>query len=158
RLYHRAADRAGGALARSRPGGACPAPDVPRCDLGGSQASGAIPPAAGGAAHESPDARRGSDAGEPAWLCVAWAVSIERRHARSSGARPGDQVMDRPSGLPEDFGAAPPAGAPESDDKLHEECGVFGIWNSADAAAVTALGLHALQHRGQVAAGIVSYD
>jgi amidophosphoribosyltransferase len=44
------------------------------------------------------------------------------------------------------------------DDKLHEECGVFGVWNLPDAAAVTALGLHALQHRGQEATGIVSYD
>jgi len=44
------------------------------------------------------------------------------------------------------------------DDKLHEECGVFGVWNVHDAAAVTALGLHALQHRGQEATGIVSYD
>ena len=33
--------------------------------------------------------------------------------------------------------------------KIKEECGVFGISNSADAAALTALGLHALQHRGQ---------
>lgn len=48
--------------------------------------------------------------------------------------------------------------AVDSDDKPHEECGVFGVWNGADAAAITALGLHALQHRGQVAAGIVSYD
>ncbi len=44
------------------------------------------------------------------------------------------------------------------DDKPHEECGVFGVWNVPDAAAVTALGLHALQHRGQEATGIVSYD
>ena len=44
------------------------------------------------------------------------------------------------------------------DDKLHEECGVFGIWNNVDASAVTALGLHALQHRGQEATGIVSFD
>jgi amidophosphoribosyltransferase len=44
------------------------------------------------------------------------------------------------------------------DDKLHEECGVFGAWRVSDAAAVTALGLHALQHRGQEATGIVSYD
>jgi amidophosphoribosyltransferase len=47
---------------------------------------------------------------------------------------------------------------PHDDDKLHEECGVFGVWNVPDAAAVTALGLHALQHRGQEATGIVSYD
>jgi amidophosphoribosyltransferase len=44
------------------------------------------------------------------------------------------------------------------DDKPHEECGVFGVWNAPDAAALTALGLHALQHRGQEATGIVSYD
>jgi amidophosphoribosyltransferase len=44
------------------------------------------------------------------------------------------------------------------DDKLHEECGVFGIFGHDDAAALTALGLHALQHRGQEAAGIVSFD
>ncbi len=43
-------------------------------------------------------------------------------------------------------------------DKPREECGVFGVWNHADAAALTALGLHALQHRGQEAAGIVSFD
>ena len=45
-----------------------------------------------------------------------------------------------------------------SDDKLGEECGVFGVYGSDDAAALTALGLHALQHRGQEACGIVSYD
>ena len=55
----------------------------------------------------------------------------------------------------------PTAAAPDDfhdDDKPHEECGVFGVWEVADAAALTALGLHALQHRGQEAAGIVSYD
>jgi amidophosphoribosyltransferase len=44
------------------------------------------------------------------------------------------------------------------DDKPHEECGVIGLWNVPDASAVTALGLHALQHRGQEATGIVSFD
>jgi amidophosphoribosyltransferase len=44
------------------------------------------------------------------------------------------------------------------DDRLREECGVFGVYNHPDAAAITALGLHALQHRGQEAAGIVSFD
>ncbi len=44
------------------------------------------------------------------------------------------------------------------DDKFHEECGVFGIYGHEDAAAHTALGLHALQHRGQEAAGIVAFD
>ena len=42
--------------------------------------------------------------------------------------------------------------------KLNEECGVFGVSNSIDASALTALGLHALQHRGQEGCGIVSYD
>ncbi|MBF0270240.1 MAG: amidophosphoribosyltransferase [Alphaproteobacteria bacterium] len=48
---------------------------------------------------------------------------------------------------------------PASDpDKMHEECGVFGIYGHASAAAHAALGLHALQHRGQEAAGIVSCE
>ena len=47
---------------------------------------------------------------------------------------------------------------PFDDDKLREECGVFGVYGAQGAAAVTALGLHALQHRGQEAAGIVSFD
>jgi len=42
--------------------------------------------------------------------------------------------------------------------KIKEECGVFGISNNNDAAALTALGLHALQHRGQEGCGIVSFD
>jgi amidophosphoribosyltransferase len=45
-----------------------------------------------------------------------------------------------------------------SDDRLREECGVFGVFGHEDAAALTALGLHALQHRGQEAAGIVTFD
>ena len=48
--------------------------------------------------------------------------------------------------------------APWDNDKLREECGVFGIYGHEDAAAHTALGLHALQHRGQESAGIVAYD
>ena len=44
------------------------------------------------------------------------------------------------------------------DDRLREECGVFGVFGHPDAAALTALGLHALQHRGQEAAGIVTFD
>ncbi len=46
----------------------------------------------------------------------------------------------------------------QDDDRLHEECGVFGVYGHPSAAALTALGLHALQHRGQEAAGIVSFD
>ena len=44
------------------------------------------------------------------------------------------------------------------DDRLREECGVFGIYNHKDAATLTALGLHALQHRGQEACGINTFD
>jgi len=47
---------------------------------------------------------------------------------------------------------------PFDGDHLHEECGVFGVFGHTDSAAMTALGLHALQHRGQEAAGIVSSD
>ena len=43
-------------------------------------------------------------------------------------------------------------------DKLREECGIFGVIGASEAAAVTALGLHALQHRGQEAVGITSFD
>ncbi len=45
-----------------------------------------------------------------------------------------------------------------SGDMLREKCGVFGIYGHPEAAAITALGLHALQHRGQEAAGIVAFD
>ncbi|HEY6661663.1 MAG TPA: amidophosphoribosyltransferase [Sphingomicrobium sp.] len=47
---------------------------------------------------------------------------------------------------------------PFDDDKLREECGIFGIWGVDNAASFVALGLHALQHRGQEAAGITSFD
>ena len=50
------------------------------------------------------------------------------------------------------------AGLDLAEDRLREQCGVFGIFNHPDAAAIVALGLHALQHRGQEAAGIVAYD
>jgi len=55
----------------------------------------------------------------------------------------------------QDFTTTPHA---QDDDKFHEECGVVGVWGSADASALVALGLHALQHRGQEAAGIVSME
>ena len=50
----------------------------------------------------------------------------------------------------------PPA-HPFDDDKLREECGVFGVTGVAEAANFVALGLHALQHRGQEAGGIVAH-
>jgi len=47
---------------------------------------------------------------------------------------------------------------PFDDDKLREECGVFGVWGADNASSLVALGLHALQHRGQEAAGLTSFD
>jgi amidophosphoribosyltransferase len=47
---------------------------------------------------------------------------------------------------------------PYDSDKLREECGVFGVWGADSASALVALGLHALQHRGQEAAGMTSFD
>ncbi len=62
-----------------------------------------------------------------------------------------------PPAHPFDFGALPDHGD-SGGDKLHEECGVYGVIGVKDAANFVALGLHALQHRGQEAAGIVSHD
>ena len=47
---------------------------------------------------------------------------------------------------------------PFDDDRFHEECGVFGVWGHGEAAALAALGLHALQHRGQESAGVAVSD
>ncbi len=58
--------------------------------------------------------------------------------------------------LPAHDADLPPA-HPFDDDKLREECGVFGVVGLADAANFVALGLHALQHRGQEAGGIAAY-
>ena len=60
--------------------------------------------------------------------------------------------------LPQDLLPTADAEFDPNADRLREECGVFGIFGHPDAAAITALGLHALQHRGQEAAGIVSFD
>jgi amidophosphoribosyltransferase len=49
-------------------------------------------------------------------------------------------------------------GADPHDDRFHDECGLFGVWNHAEAANVTYLGLYALQHRGQESAGIAATD
>ncbi|MDF2094568.1 amidophosphoribosyltransferase [Aquibaculum arenosum] len=56
------------------------------------------------------------------------------------------------------FTPEPQPGLPFDDDRVHEECAVFGIHGHPDAAAHAALGLHALQHRGQEASGIVTFD
>src|SRR5260370_30947307 len=46
----------------------------------------------------------------------------------------------------------------ELDEKVHDECGLFGVWNHAEASNVAYLGLYALQHRGQESAGIAATD
>src|SRR5262249_5175209 len=94
-----------------------------------------------------------------------------RRTARRTSSRtaaPGLKCRrrwprDEPSRLRGEMTEPRPAESAPDDldlnaDRLREECGVFGIFGHPDAAAITALGLHALQHRGQEAAGIVSYD
>ncbi len=71
-----------------------------------------------------------------------------RRPAMGFGAS--DHMHDQPHDLPHSH--------PFDDDKLREECGIFGVIGVADAANFVALGLHALQHRGQEAGGIVVHD
>jgi amidophosphoribosyltransferase len=53
---------------------------------------------------------------------------------------------------------ASPSRAGEDDDRFHDECGVFGVFGHTESANITYLGLHALQHRGQESAGIVTTD
>src|SRR5436305_1707167 len=73
------------------------------------------------------------------------------RRNSNPGRGPKGEMMDQPDGLD-------PNALDLEADRLHEECGVLGIFGQPDAAAVTALGLHARQHRGQEAAGIVTFD
>jgi amidophosphoribosyltransferase len=70
---------------------------------------------------------------------------------------PSDPADQRDPGLDMDLGPIELQDDLEGD-TLREECGVFGIFGHPEAAAITALGLHALQHRGQEAAGIVTFD
>jgi amidophosphoribosyltransferase len=60
--------------------------------------------------------------------------------------------------MPDQWDSPPMHRHPFDDDKLREECGVFGVIGVESAAQFVALGLHALQHRGQEAGGIVSHD
>ena len=69
---------------------------------------------------------------------------------------PHHPLPDTVSALPPD--AVEPSCFDPDGDRLKEECGVFGIFGHAEAAALTALGLHALQHRGQEGCGIVASD
>lgn len=80
---------------------------------------------------------------------------------RGACARPGKTptdwtATDQPDDPPDLSGTDDPE--TPFDDSLHEECGVFGVFGLEDASTYMALGLHALQHRGQEAAGIVSYE
>lgn len=78
---------------------------------------------------------------------LALAEKSGQRRWRSASAQAGDSIMNITHPFLDSDG-----------DKLREECGVFGVIGSPEAAAITALGLHALQHRGQEACGIVSWD
>jgi amidophosphoribosyltransferase len=82
---------------------------------------------------------------------MAVSVSSHQRHLD-------DSQIDDSQTPAADFPNHAPDTDRYGDDRLREECGIFGILGQADAAALTALGLHALQHRGQEAAGIVSFD
>jgi amidophosphoribosyltransferase len=84
---------------------------------------------------------------------------MDRHHAGSRSGR------DHSGSHPGSSHPGPDRGHQDDDldldlngDRLREECGVFGICGHPDAAAITALGLHALQHRGQEACGIVTFD
>src|SRR4051812_11368844 len=82
-------------------------------------------------------------------------MSGQKRGAMDEMQSPSEEAAERHPDL------GPPIDLRDSDlegDTLREECGVFGIFGHPEAAAITALGLHALQHRGQEAAGIVSFD
>lgn len=67
-------------------------------------------------------------------------------------------TAERPPALAAAASAADADASDPDDDHFKDECGVFGVFGHPDAAATTALGLHALQHRGQEACGIVSFD
>ena len=109
---------------------------------------------------------RGRDASEQPSLGTAGAAlrRVDRRDARldpgqrSRSARFG-RVRRRTSARER---STTPGGADLSttwrDDKFHDECGLFGVWNHAEAANVTYLGLYSLQHRGQESAGIAVSD
>ena len=88
----------------------------------------------------------------------AEARRLDQQERSASGAvRAGSEaVMGEASAIASN--APNEAGLDLAEDRLREHCGVFGIFNHPDAAAIVALGLHALQHRGQEAAGIVAYD
>src|SRR5271166_4023440 len=129
---------------------------------------------AGGAAGAGPVARRaeegriidGREHSRQAETRRAYQQERAAAGARGAGGDPQTMIDWRPDASNESSEDAidrtfEPADAPGPDleeDRLHEECGVFGIFGHPDAAAIVALGLHALQHRGQEAAGIVAFD
>ena len=104
-------------------------------------------------------AARGLPAGRPGRPAAAAEPARRRARATPTTQR---QALDKlvvAATLRSDASCPMPMPAmPFDDDKLNEECGVFGIFGHAEAAAHAALGLHALQHRGQEAAGIVTFD
>lgn len=77
---------------------------------------------------------------------------------RQGAAAPGSEAASAASVTKQPLPPWPATLSRFGDDRLREECGVFGVFGHDDAAALTALGLHALQHRGQEGCGIVTYD
>lgn len=77
---------------------------------------------------------------------------------RQGAAAPGSEAASAASATKQPLPPWPAILNRFGDDRLREECGVFGVFGHEDAAALTALGLHALQHRGQEGCGIVTYD
>src|SRR6516225_9282400 len=88
----------------------------------------------------------------------AMIAAAESRYGSWSRRKERRRDVPESPGEPMTQTEAAPAPFDPNADRLREECGVFGIFGHPDAAAITALGLHALQHRGQEAAGIVSFD
>ena len=86
-----------------------------------------------------------------------WGISAERALTFSFVKSGSDLLLDEfPSS--EDFIDTKEKIEKYNSDKLREECGIFGVSNHEDSSALVALGLHALQHRGQEGCGIVSFD
>ncbi len=76
--------------------------------------------------------------------------------ARRLAALRAQAAAEKAAGAARDASARPAAPFDLGGDRFKEECGLFGVWGAPEAASYAALGLHALQHRGQEAAGIVS--
>lgn len=97
-------------------------------------------------------------------FCNSWCVNLRTCHARQSRRRPRQSsrpIFKRLERLSCNHSPLPSSQIcrdPESSEKFREECGIVGVWGHPQAAAVAYYALHALQHRGQEGAGIVTSD